>query len=732
MSGAPKTFAATAGGGRALERLILALACFLVLVPGCGGGGDGDLGNLPKPLFGPSFEVADTAGLAVPGATVYLVPVTEVDQTLFDGLAVRSGAAENRDEPLEDPVRTNGALYPQAVTDAQGMATIAAVPAGRYFYFVAPAPLDAEHLPGGSGCRTPYDAVTLAQQTTKIVLSSSPAPGTGYTGTSQCLTCHPAYSSIKTHAHRLGFAVPGQLTALQDDARYPDYRANWNMFLPAISYTGGTQVWFYDYDPARGFDKFKTSLTDPTIMDPGAVLYVKAWLWRSLIDDKFRITLENIHAGAGVPGPMDPPNLWHLQVDLTYGGAVYKQRNLVKITGTTPPRKGRYPLLQFQSDGNEGRFDRTRKVFRDYHLDWYWNNGSKIFSYPAPSRAFEGNCTACHSTGFERYFEATTGEWLSRGVADPAGTIDIDGDGDLDEINLGCEVCHGPGQQHAAWALAGGAGGQEARYIVSPEHLSPSREMLICGRCHDRPQGNGIFQNDEPLDVSNEMAPVGISRADYLASYVIRKGPASSDYWGDETHSKSHHQQYSDLLKSSKHHNNRLLVTCSNCHDGHGYGAFRHHLTHDPDDNVQGLCFQCHGQKIVPHMFAKTGVTHAGTSTGCARCHMPKTAKSGSGTYAFLLGVPTGAPSDALIVYHKNDITSHLFTPFPYKTLPQVAGQLPFDAMPIPYTESCGMGCHQVHLLYPKFLPSSLLELAPQDPGAWDEDGYGSTAERER
>lgn len=656
---------------------------------GCGGGGSGDLTDPVLPPYGANFHVVDTAGLPVVGATIYLVPTAEVDKAPFNAVAVRTGASEDRDEPLEDAVRLRGAGFPQAVTASDGTASIPDVPEGLYFHFVQPAAGDLERLPGGAGCRVAADAVTLFAQTTSITLSTQPSTSATYIGSTSCVGCHTDYASHATHAHRLGFTVPGSFSPAQDASRYPEFEDGWNQFLPAANYLGGTVVWCSDFDPGRGFDKFKTSLTDPTIADPLAVNYVKAYLWRDTADQRYKITLENVHPASGAPGLGDPPNVWTLEVDLTYGGALYKQRFLVQV----PSRMGRYPLLQYQTEGDDARFDRTRKVFRDYHLDWFWNDTLKIFKLPPATKTFEGNCTACHSTGFERTFEASTGEYLSTAVNDPQGAFDIDGDGNLDEINLGCEVCHGPGSEHRGWAAANFGTGMEARYIVRPEYLSPSRGMMICGRCHDRPLGAGSRINEEPLNAADQMARVGISRSEYLASHTTRKGPDVGNMWSDEVHSKSHHQQYSDLLKSPKHRNDRFLVVCSDCHDGHGYAPFRRHLDLDPDNTgAGGLCNKCHQVDITPHMLAVSGAIHSGAT--CGDCHNAKTAKTGAGNLGNLLGVPNGTAGDASIVYYENDITSHLYSAIPRKTNQDVAGEIPSTAMPVPYTNNCGQPCH--------------------------------------
>jgi hypothetical protein len=680
--------------GASAAWVVAAMLGIVSLIAGCSGGASSG----GEPPIAASFLVTDDAGAPVVGATVYLVPAGDVDGSPFTATDVRNGSSEDVDEPVEDQVRLNGDSYPQGVTGADGVAFIPVIPTGDYFWHVVPGPADPEHLPGGSGSRRARNTASFLATTVEIVLATRPGPNATYMGSSTCLVCHPAYATQAQHAHRLGFTRPGQFGPLQDPSRYPQFQGGWALFLPAAAFTGGTMITCTDFDPTRGFDKFKTFLTNPT-----GTTYLRAWLWRDTGDgDKFKVTIQNII------NPADPASPKTLEVGLTYGGAVFKQRFLVKVPG----RNGLYPLLQWQTEGQESRFDRTRKVFRDYHLDWFWNNATQTLKDPPLTANFEANCTACHSTGFQRVQDGMTGEWLTDAVDDISGEWDLDHDGTPDELNLGCEVCHGPGSDHVAWAANPANAGHQRRFIVNPSKLSASREMMICGRCHDRPTGNwSVMHNEEPLNAAGEMAPVGISRQDWLASYTSVKGPNPPDLWADDVHSKSHHQQYSDLLKSAMHRNDRILTVCSDCHDSHGFSPWEHHLTADPDDANSPLCQKCHAVDVVPHMLQKIGAAMAGPSTHCRLCHMTGTAKTGAGRYGFLLGVPTGTMADNLITYFENDIASHLFV-VPRKTNPSVAGTLPALAMPIPYTNSCGAVCHD-----PGTIPFPLTA-NPHGPGA--------------
>ena len=185
----------------------------------------------------------------------------------------------------------------------------------------------------------------------------------------------------------------------------------------------------------------------------------------------------------------------------------------------------------------------------------------------------------------------------------------------------------------------------------------------------------------------------GITGIAYNRRRVGREIRHVSDLWADDLHSKNHHQQYSDLLKSTMHRNDRRLTICSDCHGSHGEAPNTHHLFADPLDPDSLLCQTCHAIDIVSHMTSMFGSAMAGPSTLCTRCHMPLVAQNGAGKYGLLLGAPMNVPADDQITYYENDLASHLFL-VPHKNHPSVAFQTPAFAMPIPYTNSCGGPCH--------------------------------------
>jgi predicted CXXCH cytochrome family protein len=186
----------------------------------------------------------------------------------------------------------------------------------------------------------------------------------------------------------------------------------------------------------------------------------------------------------------------------------------------------------------------------------------------------------------------------------------------------------------------------------------------------------------------NRMLIPGISRNEYLANHTTREDAAQRDFWDDGVHSRSHHQQGTDFIRSRKYINGTQLLTCATCHDPHGKTTVKHQLRLDVRDAGNSLCASCHaGVAIAAHTEKAVGVEHA--SINCVDCHATKTMLTGAGA--------KGRTRSDGKIYWMNDITGHLFD-VPRKTNKAVTGVEPGKAMPIPYTSGCGE-CHNVDSL---------------------------------
>lgn len=647
-----------------------------MLLAGCGGGGGG--GSFGT---GPTFLVKDTSGAAVSGATVYAIPAADVAAIAAVPLALTAGTytagALAADEPLEDLINGNytpagGGVgtYKSGVTDAAGKAAISGLATGAsdmYFLYVKPAGSDANHLPGGSLCRTAVSGASLANTETAVKVSTKPSPSATFVGTTACLGCHASYATEKQTLHKVGIMAPGSPSGLQDLARFGptdgvyNYGAGLAKFTAGDNASGGTTVYFSDYDATRKFDKFKTAESAPT-----GTLYATVRAYKDTADNNYKMQFTN------VVNPSDNNSGMIRQVVLNYGGGLYKQRYLTKIAG----KESVYVLpLQFNAAGSDSSSDRTRKVWRDYHLDQWWNTADNTFkAAPAAANSFDIQCAPCHYNGYSVARNAG-GEYVASAVPDANGEVHPV-TGTKQELNIGCETCHGPGSEHVAAAGNG-------KFIVSPGNITPERASMLCGQCHSRSQGNDSFaiHKDSPLDNTNKMMTAGSSRAAFLAGNTSRHDAATGDLWGDGKHSKAHHQQYTDFIQTAKYRNGSRVLTCASCHDPHAPGADRHQLTGTANNS---LCQNCHTTvtDVVVHMTAKTGAS-MGAGTKCIQCHNPKTASSGAG------GNPTTPVTGGTSAtkYYQGDISSHLFD------VPRKTSISPTNPMPIPYTNNCGV-CH--------------------------------------
>jgi predicted CXXCH cytochrome family protein len=647
-------------------------------------------------------------GHPVAGATVYLVPTTAMDTTTqmtASAIYAPPYPAELYDEPLEDAIRLHGADFPQSTTDPQGRFAIAPVPDGKFFVHVTPAADDAEHLPGGDQSRHSYAAEQLRGESMTIKVSSSPPQAARAVGSSTCIGCHEDETHWQQTAHKLGWTVPGAPGPMQDFSRYPEFFKPLESFPETDDYEDGTHLELGDYDSSRSSDKFKLRVVGDLRL-PIETTYADVYLWKDAADGKYYITMVN------TLNPTDPNSPAHLEIKLLYGGAVHDQRYIVSVPPSLGHRLGWYTVLRHNMTGRDNRLNRSRRVWHDYKFYLWWAPGvdarygtadDVLKAPPVNTNTIQTMCASCHLTGWERYEDEATGQLLVRAVNDPGGAMNIDDDPEMDEINVGCENCHGPGSEHVA--------NRRSRFIVNPKYLSAERSSVVCGRCHDRRQGYGgpTVGYTQALSAEGVLARPGIGRHDLITQYTdpVKKGPTmagpgrDNNIWPDDVHSSKPHQQYSDFLKSKMYRNDRLLVTCTDCHDLHGGTPYARWLTDDPEDPGSPLCQRCHAVDVLSHMETTLNAKMKGRLTRCIDCHMPGTANTGgiAGKFGRMIETPpyADAAEEEHNAYWEGHMTSHVFD-VPLKTNIGVEGVSPGRAMPIPYTGACGT-CHAVNEL---------------------------------
>lgn len=481
-----------------------------------------------------------------------------------------------------------------------------------------------------------------------------------YVGPEKCLICHnnPALGDAtgwRTSFHANGYSY------VPDDA---------NSLVNKLGVVA-------DYDQ-NGIDDFKDGLDFNTITSAFDPYKPNAPILGYNPTDGYTITIGQVTH----------------KVYLTYGGSgTYKQRYMVKINTSQGESAALYiSPIQYNEKTHE---------YVLYHPDsWYDASNQPIFTPTSTladaagnSRSMPKQCSGCHITGLQLTQDGN-GEWVASGagVEDESvyagynNVFDIDGDGDLDQINTTCERCHGPGGDHAA--------APSASNIINPDSLTAEQANNICGMCHSR--GKSLPNNTFgfPFDDANLLS---WTPGDLVANFYTDGG----GYWPDNKNSVKHHQQFYDFYKSSKPTFQFHQVRCSECHDVHN--EIKHHIreeiveedslgnpitiTTDNDNNT--LCLACHATHgdftAIPKEWVADPVTYnadiaavvtqhthhpydpEGTGASrCSKCHNPKIAKSA-------------------IAY---DIHSHTFEPIsPQKTdIYQGSG----NGMP----SACAASCH--------------------------------------
>ena len=350
------------------------------------------------------------------------------------------------------------------------------------------------------------------------------------------------------------------------------------------------------------------------------------------------------------------------RVYLTYGGSgLYKQRYGVRINTAQGESKDIYiSPIQYNEKTHE---------YVLYHASaWYDANKQPIYTAASTlvdaagnNRSLSKGCAGCHVTGLSLR-QDENGEWIAKGgdidpttlgmYADKTNVFDLDGDGDLEQINTGCETCHGPGSEHA---MTG-----DKTKIINPADLSADEANNLCGMCHSR--GKSLPNNTFSFPYHDDTM-TGWTIGDMVADFYTDGG----GYWGDGVNSKKHHQQFYDFYKSPKPTFQFHKVTCFECHDVHN--TEKHHirtemeetdsagnpLTIATDNDNNTLCLSCHAthgpfaaiskemvadlannegaiaaivKQHTNHNYDPTNDDGTGGSSRCSKCHNPKIAKS--------------------------------------------------------------------------------------------------------
>ena len=108
---------------------------------------------------------------------------------------------------------------------------------------------------------------------------------------------------------------------------------------------------------------------------------------------------------------------------------------------------------------------------------------SKTADVVAVGESHDQNCLGCHATGMRSVTPNPQGGWSFKAYSailyadDDPTVFDLDGDGNKELVNIGCESCHGPGSHHLVEK-------GDPAYIVNPAKLDARSANEVCGQCH--------------------------------------------------------------------------------------------------------------------------------------------------------------------------------------------------------------------------------------------------------
>ena len=622
-----------------------------------GGAGPPGPGYVTLDADGLVGVVRDTAGDVVAGARIFLIPNEAVVVTPLP--LAEFGADSEDDEPLEDLIRADLAnpTFPRTETDFAGRYHFDTLPELPSFLVVWPADDDTAHLPGGKDSRTAIAPAELVGRQRDLEVSTVPPADAYYVGSAACTLCHGRLKQAGT------LMANGLRHLHGNTGRQRLIEANFPAIATLRDAFAGGQAIFFAALPGGGYSATEA---DPGAgPGPGDARRVRFDL-RADGDAYFVRVTNLVNAGDGASGR-------EYAVEFTTGGGL-NATNLVTRIGDS-----RQVLpMTFNHRGDDANTDPTAHVWADHGLDDWYDAAAERLIEPGNEASFDLNCAGCHFTGFSLTGDAATG-YRAHGADTDAteGLFDYDDNGFADEMNIGCESCHGPGSAH--WDVAG-----QGRFIVSPSLLTPERETLLCGRCHSGAEGK--LGNSVPLDAAGNFPRPGIDRQTFLAEFTrVADAVPGVDAWTDSReHSKNGPQQATDFLRSGHARNQRHLMACSSCHNVHGTGDTTPYLlvARMDDDTICNRCHELEGANKTAHIVAATTFDHAPSVPTCVDCHMPMTARYGAGRP----GLANGADQ-----YKQGDIASHLFV-VPRKV--EIDGVPANEAMPLPYTNACGV-CHQ-------------------------------------
>ena len=204
------------------------------------------------------------------------------------------------------------------------------------------------------------------------------------------------------------------------------------------------------------------------------------------------------------------------------------------------------------------------------------------------------SCAECHSTDVKKRYDAVNDRFNTH----------------YQQIDVGCEACHGPASRHVELATSGALSARQTGFVMSlkargewqwakdaniarrSEPLASYQQIDTCARCHARRGTLGDYHPGKPLLDTHRLAVI-----------------ETPLYWPDGQ-IRDEVYVYGSFIQSKMH---QAGVTCSNCHNPHSNQLVA---------EGNGVCAQCH---LASHYDNPSHHRHQIGSAGsaCVDCHMP-------------------------------------------------------------------------------------------------------------
>lgn len=363
-----------------------------------------------------------------------------------------------------------------------------------------------------------------------------------------------------------------------------------------------------------------TAAADSLDFAPG---YVGSAQCASCHEDVYRDWKESLHSKMEQPAtPQSVRGIW--SPEGTVVPAKKEGRRIVMIREgdkyfiEAPNEKGeqqRYPIARTIGNRYKQRY-LTRFDDGSWHalpIQWFEKDGKFVEWHGLASGEKDSGhfwtdttwqwqlkCAGCHTTGLDVGYDATTRTYATR----------------WKELAIGCEACHGPGQEHVD-----AKGGKDN--ILCPSDFTLLQQLETCGKCHSR--GSAGPDQGAPANLPERISyPYNMLAGGELDDHFVQVNPEDNpkEFWPDGA-SFNHHQQFTDYRRSSMlRHGRGRAPSCTTCHEPHRAAALKLTI----EDNA--LCLSCHEEYgTSAALAAHTGHGSdpvANPGARCVECHMPR------------------------------------------------------------------------------------------------------------